>query len=119
MIIIEVIDQDKYLDLIQTINLAIKETGVVVDKNKIAGVLSSLNYYHSKEEKIACLVRSLVKNHGFTNGNKRTAAAFYLTMSNHMNYTPPFNNQEFANLFIDIANNKYSVETIASMLFPK
>ena len=118
MIITEVVNQDKYLKLIQTINLAIKETGIAVDKNKIAGVLSSLDYYNTKEEKIACLVRSLVKNHGFTNGNKRTAGAFYLAMCKHMNYNPPFNNQDFANMFIDIANNNYSVETIASMLFP-
>lgn len=118
MIINEVINQDDYISLIQTINLAIKETGVVVDKNKIAGVLSSLDYYNSKEEKIACLVRSLIKNHGFTNGNKRTAGAFYLAMCKHMNYNPPFNNREFADLFITIANNNYSVETITSLLFP-
>ena len=118
MIITEIIDQDKYLDLIRTINLAIKETGVIVDKTKIAGVLSSIDYYKTKEEKIACLVRSIVKNHGFTNGNKRTAGAFYLAMCKHMNYDLPFSNQDLANLFIDIANKNYSVETIAHMLFP-
>jgi death-on-curing family protein len=101
------------------INLAIKESGVIVDDNKITGVLSSLDYYDNKEEKISCLIRSIIKNHGFTNGNKRTAAAFYVLMCRHMNYEPPFTNQEFVDLFVEIAKNNYSVETISSKLFPK
>jgi death-on-curing family protein len=118
MIINEVINQKKYIELLQTINRVIKEAGIIIDTNKIAGVLGSLDYYISTKEKIACLIRSIIKNHEFTNGNKRTAAAFYLAMCKHMNYTPPFNNQEFAETFIDIAKNNYSVEQITAILFP-
>lgn len=72
--------------------------------------------YPTLFDKAAALLESLVKNHCFHNGNKRTAylvsKSFLLINGYHLRMK-----REFAVEFIvDIAKGEYSLETISQML---
>lgn len=85
-------------------------------KDKLGLVFSSYHYYESDEDQIASAVRSLIKNHVFIDGNKRTAYLVFMTLA-HENEIPINRSKDFGKLFENIAASNYSVEKIAELLF--
>ena len=97
-------------------------TGNYIDqerKDKIKGIFSSFFYYETKEEQITSIVTSIVKNHYFIDGNKRTAVAVYLLLSKFNNLDFISNNNEIIATFISIPTLNYEIENISKILFPK
>lgn len=73
-------------------------------------------FYPSVFEKAAVLMRSIVQNHPFVDGNKRTgisAAAMTLVLNG---YTLTASQQEFEDFAVDVATDHPSVEEIATWL---
>jgi len=70
-------------------------------------------------EMAATSAYSLIKNHPFIDGNKRTgmAAAFIFLYSNK--YRLPLNQEEWVNLAIDIATSKITLKKVAHILRKK
>ncbi|MFB5761970.1 type II toxin-antitoxin system death-on-curing family toxin [Paenibacillus medicaginis] len=72
--------------------------------------------YSTLFDKAAALLESLVKNHSFHNGNKRTAyivtKSFLILNGNHLKMERKY----AVEFIVDIAKGLHSVETIASIL---
>ena len=98
-----------------------KEPYQILDKNRIESALSNqYQPYERRELAFASVYRSLVINHGFLNGNKRTAVlALYLAsimLDNPLNIS----DEDLAKLTYQIASengSRISVEDIAKQVF--
>jgi len=73
--------------------------------------------YKDSFTKAAALLDSIANNHGFRDGNKRTAmAAANLFLYLNENITVQFSNQEYEDFMIHVVQAKPSVEEIADWL---
>lgn len=96
-----------------------KLTGNITDENrkeKVEGCFSSLHYYESVGEQVISIVRSIIKNHYFVDGNKRTAVLvlYLLSEYNHLHLIP---NEKLKMEICNIASSNLSVTEIARLLF--
>ena len=82
----------------------------------IGSVYSSIDYYSSIFHKISSIVRSIIKNHYFVDGNKRTATIVLLYLIELNNIEVKIS-QEIDEIIVDIAINNYSVEEISKKIF--
>ncbi|MGN0929593.1 MAG: type II toxin-antitoxin system death-on-curing family toxin [Alphaproteobacteria bacterium] len=87
--------------------------------NNIQSCLSSIDYYESIEDKISSIIRAIIKNHYFLDGNKRTALATYFILCDLYELKIIYNDDELGYVFEDIAKNNYSVKEISKILFNK
>lgn len=86
-------------------------------KKALQACYGSFYYYEKAEEQIASIILSLVKDHFFIDGNKRTALFTYILLSeiNKLEYLTDSNEQ--VRTFIKLAASHDSVEEIAKILF--
>jgi death-on-curing protein len=112
----ESISPEKFHDYIIQINKVVGEQGLV-DVNKIKSTVSSSEYYDTVSLKISSIVRSLIKNHAFVDGNKRTALAFFILMCRIGDIPVIHDKDRLLEIIVDIAKNSYSVEQIEKILF--
>lgn len=70
--------------------------------------------YNSASEKAASLLHSLIKNHGFHNGNKRTALVASVRFLDINKYNINCEEQEYFKLVVDIARGFYPEEVADS-----
>ncbi len=66
--------------------------------------------------KCAALVQSIVKNHPFVDGNKRTAFVSVVVLLKLNGYLLEINQKEVVNIMVKIANENLSVDKISSWL---
>lgn len=96
-------------------------TGIACDekrKNALAACYGSFYYYDSLAEQISSIILSLLKDHYFIDGNKRTALFTYimLSMINGLGFISDVNEQ--ANVFISLAASHKNVKECSNILFP-
>lgn len=91
--------------------------GSVLNRNSLHSALSSWQYYENIEEQISSIVRGLIKNHAFTDGNKRTAFLVFVELCNIYNILPNKDSLTIIRDFVNIAENHYSVGEIKKILF--
>lgn len=92
-----------------------KEPYQIINKNNILSALSVYDsYFESDREILAALFRSLIINHGFLNGNKRTAAmCLYIS-----NIYLKCSQKEFINITYEIdKGNLKDAKEISKLLF--
>ena len=93
----------------------------VVDKNRIYSALGNqIQPYPSKEQAFASMYKSLVINHGFLNGNKRTGVIALYISSKLIDNPIKINDKDLCELTYKIAGEGGSqilVEDIANMVF--
>jgi prophage maintenance system killer protein len=63
-------------DILIGYNLAVDETGTVISRQNLESVFSAYEYYDSNIDKVSSILRGIVKNHAFVDGNKRVGALF-------------------------------------------
>lgn len=85
-------------------------TGVLDDNllHSCVEMIRNDDYYPDMESKTTHLVFSLVKNHGFRDGNKRTALAastYFLTLNNIPEYYLNEYNRIMERVILHVANN--------------
>jgi death-on-curing protein len=113
----ESIDSESFKKYLQSLNILVGESGNVIDVNRLLGTSASYQYYADTREKISSIVRGIVKNHPFVDGNKRTALVFFLLMSKLGNFQISLDHDQLENAFVNIAKNNYTVEEIVKLLY--
>lgn len=97
------------------------EPFAVIDKNRIYSALGNqIQPYPNKEQAFASMYKSLVINHGFLNGNKRTGVIALYISSKLINNPLKINDKDLCGLTYKIASEGGSqilVEDIANMVF--
>ncbi|MCL2439845.1 MAG: type II toxin-antitoxin system death-on-curing family toxin [Alphaproteobacteria bacterium] len=91
-------------------------------RDSVEGAYASVDYHDDIKDKIASVVRSLVKGHFFSDGNKRTAFVVFAVLCHLNSITLPVSELEdlyYAKKIEDIAKNQYSVEEVRNILFEK
>jgi death-on-curing protein len=68
-------------------------------------------YYRTIHKKAAAIIQSFVKNHGFVDGNKRTALALLLLFLERSGYRlaqepAPLRNQEIEQMILDVCESR-------------
>lgn len=109
-----------YITVKQIIQINEAITGVKVDASRVAkvnSVFASIDYYDTVQEQIACIVSSIIKNHYFIDGNKRTALFVYLILCVGNDIQITYTSQQLAMIIVDIAMHKFDVEYSVSLLF--
>lgn len=95
-------------------------TGIPVDnirKQKVKSAFASVDYYDTLQHQIACIVCSIIKNHYFIDGNKRTALFVYIVLCSINNIDIDHDSIELANIMQLLAAHPYDVEYGVSLLF--
>ena len=69
----------------------------------------SIDYYDSDEDKMASVIRSIIRNHYFADGNKRTALAIYDLFMSEGKRPEKYKQEELGKVFEDIAEHNYSI----------
>lgn len=87
-----------------------------LNSSLVESSLSSVNYYDDVKHQISSIVRSLVKNHAFRDGNKRTAALVYVMLCEDNRLKIKSDKMIFDAMII-IASKNYSVEQVTKLLF--
>lgn len=85
-------------------------------KQLLDSAVSSWHYYEDNTDKISSIFKGLVKNHPFSDGNKRTAVfvLLYLSKENKLRIV---NDTKLEDLVIEIASSNFSVEEISKLIF--
>lgn len=100
-------------DILIAYNLAVDESGVVISRQNLESVFSAYEYYDSNVDKVSSILRGIVKNHAFVDGNKRVGALFLYDYC--LNYEK-LDATEISDLILDIAENNYKVEQISEKI---
>ncbi len=77
-----------------------------------SGSAKGVEFFPSIADKAAALIHSLIKNHPFVDGNKRTAAQVTKIFLRENEYDLVFTNDDIVNFVLDIANDKIRFEDI-------
>lgn len=77
-----------------------------------SGLSDGTELYGSIEDKAAALIHSLIKNHPFVDGNKRTAAHVTKIFLRENNYDWVFSDDEIVEFVLDVANNRVDLDYI-------
>ena len=85
-----------------------------VDRNLLGSAFSSFSYYDTDIEKICSIFRGLVKNHAFSDGNKRTASAILVSWLEQNGYS--LLQEDLCDLVMDVATHSYGVSEIVALL---
>lgn len=67
------------------INKVVGEQGLVVKPNELHSAFASMPYYETELEKAASVVRSVMQNHPFFDGNKRTGCVLLMSACDVLN----------------------------------
>lgn len=97
-----------------------RQTGAACDERRrqaVAGCYSSFHYYYTPQERIACIVASLLKGHFFMDGNKRTALSTYIVLCQANNLPFIEDTQKQADAFVKLAAAKNNISGYV-ILFP-
>ena len=88
----------------------------IVKLNLLSSAFSSYHYYDRVDDQISSIVKGIIKNHPFKDGNKRTATfvLYYLSDKYGLKLIP---DHLLDDVIVDIASNHYDVDTISKLLF--
>lgn len=85
-----------------------------VNYSLLESAFSSYGYYGTWIEQVCSVYRGLVKNHAFSDGNKRTGAIILAAYVEQHGYEFP--DGKLYELTIDVATHNYDVDEIVSKL---
>lgn len=97
-------------ELLIELNKSIGKDGSLLKKNELESCFSSVDYYDSEFEKVCSIARSVILNHPFKDGNKRTAIWLVLT---HLSNELEINESDYksiVNFVIDAVIKHYTVQ---------
>lgn len=88
----------------------------VLKPAQLDSVFSSYYYYEDVPSQIASIVNSIIKNHPFRDGNKRTAVLTLYYLTETYNVTIDLTEEEFFEAIQYVANNKLEIEEVVEVL---
>ena len=95
-------------------NESINESGWWCKDELLDSCFSSYYYYGNELEQISSIFRGLAKNHAFSNGNKRTAAAVLTIFLLQNGYEMDEN--DLISLTEEVVNNNFEATEIAEKI---
>lgn len=95
---------------------SVEENQIILNRNNIESSLSSFHYYETKEEQIISIFTSLLMNHAFMDGNKRTAVVTLSFLLDSNNFIIP-NDDILYDIAIGYINRKYNKEDLLKIIF--
>lgn len=102
--------------LVERINQKItKRQASLISPDNFGSWNSTLPYLSSVQLQISCVVRSIIKNHYFSDGNKRTATIVLVSLCLTFGLKKPKKNIDVE--ILKIAEGNYSIEQVCSILF--
>lgn len=99
------------------INKAVDGPGIVLNQSLLKSITSSYEYYNTLEEQGTSVFRSIIKNHAFVDGNKRTAVAFLYGFADVHKLRIRLNETEMFNLILKVATSSIEVEQLSKKIF--
>lgn len=94
-------------------------TGVghrIIKPDQLESVFSSYYYYEDKPSQIASIINSIIKNHPFGDGNKRTAFVVLTSLCRRNSVEYLDDEDELFEAIHYIANNKLEIEEVVEVL---
>jgi len=79
------------------------DEGIIINEGSLAFALSSIQKSQDWMEQVACLLRALLIDHAFRDGNKRTATAILLSALERQKFS--FHPEEIPQLTLKISKN--------------
>ncbi|MDR1165873.1 MAG: Fic family protein [Deltaproteobacteria bacterium] len=104
----ELLSKDKIIE----INSKIEPNSNIINGNLITSYEASLPYCSTISLKLSAIARSLIKNHCFSDGNKRTAFIVLKILCKMNNIT--LNNTNLGDKILYIAKNNYEIDYISN-----
>lgn len=101
-------------DFILDINSELLNTNCCIKPNQVVSAFASTDYYDSDLAKLCSVYRSIVKNHCFVDGNKRTAAVYLCSGLKSLGYSST--QDLLSDLTLDVASSQYEVDEIVKKL---
>ena len=98
------------IDLNKRVNETYGTSAYWVKNSLVDSAISSYHYYDDDISQVCSVVRGVVKNHAFSNGNKRTGALLLSAKLLQNGYI--LREGELSSLILDIAEHNYEVEEI-------
>ena len=105
------------IDAIIETNKFLTGHGDVLNKSMLESAFSSWHYFETPEDQICSVLRGIIKNHPFRDGNKRTAVIVFYEFIDLMNLNFTLSETKFEDIVVKIAESKFDVEEITKMLF--
>lgn len=87
-----------------------------INRNLLDSAFSAYSYYDSEIEQVCSIFRGLVKNHAFSDGNKRTASAILTIWLEQNGYS--ILPEDLCDITLDVATHNYDVSEIVQKLEP-
>ena len=112
----EIVESD-FVQMVAKVNQSLTGYDNSDRLDSVRGAISSYYYYDEDRMQIVSIVRSLIKNHYFVDGNKRTAATVLFALSSVSGIPMTKNDDYYIDVICDIASNHYSVDKVAEILF--
>ncbi len=94
------------------INAEVGETGKLLKPNELDSAFASLDYVDSPELKVAYVVRSVMQNHPFVDGNKRTGMVLLVAGLETLGHTVRRTDDEIVQFAVDSVTNRFSPQKI-------
>lgn len=101
-------------DIVCLINLKILGQEVATKIPLVQSAFASMDYYKDDLESLCSVYRSLVKNHPFFDGNKRTATIYLIIGLTTLNFE--VDQDSISDLTLEVATHQYEVNEIVSKL---
>ena len=89
--------------------------GTILNKNSLHSAFSSYHYYDNISEQIVSIFRGLIKNHPFSDGNKRTAISVLLALFELNNIPMTKSDDELFEIILKVATQKLEIEEIVKL----
>lgn len=119
---IRLFNNQKLLNINQMI-VGCNEEAVIRDENLLQSSIAAafqtfdgINLYRNAEDKAAKLFQSLIKNHPFVNGNKRTALCIFILFIRINKINIKYTQQDLIDLTLNVANSSYGILQIVNWI---
>ena len=100
-------------DLIDA-NIEVGESGSVINQHSLASSLASVSYYDTPLEQMASVVRSIMQNHPFVDGNKRTGVYLLRSSVTSLGLTFKRSESECIVFAVKSVTERWTVEQIVN-----
>jgi len=94
------------------INRIVGEEGLVIKPNELHSAFASLDYIEELELKVAYVVRSVMQNHPFKDGNKRTGVCLLVAGLSSLGIKISKTDEEFIHFVTTSVTQHWSPEQI-------
>ena len=106
-----------YINLLKDINKCIVGYNAIIKSDQLSSIFSSSPYIDDIKLDILTIVRNIVNDHAFIDGNKRTALSMLVYLISQYNLRIRKSESYLTELIIKLAYDKIDLELESKLLF--